>query len=306
MPINICFSCDNNYAKHLCCTIKSLVESNDEYFNIIILDGGINTKTQQYIKLLAGEKSTIEFIKLDNEKFKNCPLTQETFHINSLSTYYRFLLASICNWDKILYLDCDIIINKSIKEFYNTNIDDYYFAGVEDILSVENCERLGLNKYCNAGVMLINLALWRKDNIETKLFDWCINNKEKIKWQDQDVLNVVLQEKIKYVDDIYNAQVAEGEFARIKYFNSIADKAAIIHYVTCFKPWLFSDFKINRYYLKHLFSLKGQFLWKLQYFNIKNIFKWLGRKRKQILRLKFSPKEKYIIIFGKTLYEKGI
>lgn len=306
MPINICFSCDNRYVQHLCCTIKSLIETNDEEFNIIVLDGGITFENQQYIKSLLNNKSIIEFIKLDNSRFKNCPLTKETFHINSLSTYYRFLLSSICDLDRILYLDCDIIVRKSIKALYDTNVDDYYFAGVKDILYEENCKRLSLEKYCNAGVMLINLDLWRKNNIEEKLFKWCIENPDKIKWQDQDVLNVVLQDKIKYLDDIYNTQVAEGDFGLLKYFYNNADNAAIIHYVTCFKPWLFSDFKPNKYYLKHLFTLRGHLLWKLEYFNIINIYKWLNRKRKQYLRVKFGSKEKYIIIFGKTLYEKGI
>ena len=255
--INICFACDERYVQHLCCTLVSLIDNKnkEDLFNIIILDGGISVESQNYIKELS-KNHKVEFRKIDSKMFENCPLTDFAKHINSLSTYYRFLLSSITNASKILYLDCDLIVKNSLREFYDMDLENCYVAGVRDSYEIENCERLALSKYINAGVMLVNLDLWRNDNIEKKLFDWCMNNQDKIKWQDQDVLNVVLQDKIVYVPDVCNAQVSEVEFGTTKEFNQIAKKAMIVHYVGGTKPWQYSAFSINEYYIKNLMKTK--------------------------------------------------
>ena len=36
------------------------------------------------------------------------------------------------DYNKILYLDCDIIVNSDISELYNINIDDYMLAAAQD------------------------------------------------------------------------------------------------------------------------------------------------------------------------------
>lgn len=281
--INLCFAANDAYAPHLATAIKSIIKNKNanDVFDILILDDDIKDENKEYIKSIIDKNSLINFVKINKELFKNCPLTKEAFHIKSLSTYYRFLLSSISQKNKILYLDCDIIVQGSLAQLYNTNIQNCYFAGVEDVYSKENCARLGLQKYCNAGVILLNLDLWRKNNIEEKLFDWCKDNYEKIKWVDQDVLNTVLQEKILYLPEIYNAQVSELEFGKTKYFNEIANDAAIIHYVGHKKPWMNSSFKLNKNYLKYRLQTKYKDIFFKNFihniFSLKNEFNENGK-----------------------------
>ncbi len=297
---NLCFACNERYVQHLCSTLKSIfVNKNpNENFNIVILNENIKPRTKRYIELILPQNSKIKFIDVNNEVFKNCPLTIDTFHINSLTTYYRFILPEICDFDKVLYLDCDTIVNKSLSGLYKTNINNYYIAGVIDSYEKENCERLSLNKYVNAGVLLINLDLWRKDNVTQRLFDWTINNQDKIKWQDQDVLNVVLQEKILYLPEEYNAQVSKLEFGNTKEFNKIGYNATIIHYVGHLKPWndIEFNFGLNNYYWKYLFKLNRFYIRKILF-----LINQLFNLRKKIIKIRFNSKEKSIYILGNKI-----
>lgn len=271
--MNICFASGESYVQHLCAALKSIFlnKNPEEEFNITILSKDISEKNKKYISSIAGIGSKVNFIDVDEEKLKDsCVITSDVRHIDSLATYYRFLLTDFVKEDKVLYLDCDLIVKKPLWDLYNTNIEDCYAAGVTDSLEKENCERLGLKKYINAGVLFVNLALWRKDNIKDKLINWSILNKDKIVWADQDVINTVLQDKIKYLDKTCNAQVSECGFGTTGEFNKIADDAVIVHYVGERKPWQNNRFNLSSYYYRYL--LKTKFAYKFYLLLLSEIF----------------------------------
>ena len=55
------------------------------------------------------------------EELKNC-CTYKGDYI-SLATYYRLLIPELIpNEDRILYLDCDIIVRKSLSDLYNRDL----------------------------------------------------------------------------------------------------------------------------------------------------------------------------------------
>ena len=157
--------------------------------------------------------------------------------------------------------------------------------------------RLNLDKYFNAGVMLVNLDKWRRDGIQQKLFEYVEKNSDKILWGDQDVLNVVLQDGIKYIDKRWNAQV--GEYEHCNDFNKIGEEAYILHYIGKVKPWqpgnknpfkemYFKYFnmtpaeckiiKYNIYLLKYCIKYFFELLKKLR-----KTFIWYDRENKQII-----------------------
>lgn len=100
--------------------------------------------------------------------------------------------------EKLIYLDCDIIVRHSIAKLYDIDIEDYLLGAVyhNDKLSVNNgaFKRLHIpveQGYFNAGVLLINLKKWREEHIYEKSIEFLRNNSESIVNHDQDVLNVV-------------------------------------------------------------------------------------------------------------------
>ena len=78
------------------------------------------------------------------------------------SIYYRFLLPDLFpDEEKMLYMDCDILVNDSLQELWRTDIEGYACAVVEDQeaddITLQN--RIGVYgaPYFNSGVLLVNM-----------------------------------------------------------------------------------------------------------------------------------------------------
>lgn len=231
--INICFSSDNNYAKHLAVTLASILANTKNPIHVYVLDGGICDENKTKILDLKNKFDfEIDFLNIDTELFKTLPKGKQN-HV-TLATYYRLILAKICSdVDKMLYLDVDIIVKTDLKELFDTDLKDNYFAAVYDSNEKFHAKRLQISKYCNAGVLLLNLKKWRDENVTKKLFDWANQNSEKIVLHDQDILNCALQDGILYINKLYNVQIDKTSKEFVK---SLPD-AKIIHYIGKHKPW---------------------------------------------------------------------
>ena len=252
--INICLSSDNNYSQYAGIVITSVLlnANEDDFVKFYILDGGIDDNNKKKILSLKKLKQCeISFIPIDENLFEVYK-TIGTHSYISLSTYYRLKLASLLPLvDKILYLDCDVIVTDSLSKLFNTDIKDFYAAGVVDTAMkssgyVPKLEKG--NKYFNAGVLLFNLAKIRQDNIEQKFEEYTKNEFENIKVGDQEIINVVCQGKIKEINSEWNVQ-SSNFVNRSDYTNS----PKIVHYIGRQKPWIFGSMNFwKNLYFKNL------------------------------------------------------
>ena len=252
---NICYSLDSNYTEQLAVSITSILKNADiaDNVNFYILDGGLTFEDKSQIELLKKIKPfNIQYISVDDNDFKYCPLLAEKdakhkdYHV-TLPTYFRFKLSDFLpDLEKVLYLDCDVIVKNSLKELFSINLNDYAVAMVKDVESKRESERLGLKNYFNAGVMLVNLDYWRKNNVKDKLFDYAKNNPKNILWQDQDIINIVLSNEIKPINLKWNYQYFLYDKINEKDFTD----CSILHLAGRFKPWLmpFEHFVYDYYY----------------------------------------------------------
>lgn len=245
--INICFSSDNNYAIHLAVSMVSILKNlkKEEEVSFYILDGGISDENKNKIANLKKiKKFNIEYFKIDESRFDNCHM--ENCHI-SIQTYYRFIIPEIFpNIDKILYLDCDIIVKQSLAPLYNEDISSYWIAGVEDIgyyFHRRLLKRETQTFYVNAGVLLINISKWRTDNITDLLFDFTYKNTTKLIHMDQDVINMCLNSKSKplplkwNVQDSFYDNYTKLNHPKKKCIKEAKNDIGIIHYTGKAKPW---------------------------------------------------------------------
>ena len=240
---NICYSLDSNYTEQLLVSVASILKNAEETenFNFYILDGGLQENDKKLIEALKKIKNfNVKFISVNNEDFAVCPLLKyksehyKNYHV-TLPTYFRFKLAEyLSDIKNVLYLDCDVIVRKSLKELFATDLQNTSAVMIEDVEGEKEAKRLNLNKYFNAGVMLINLEFWRQNKISAKLFEYSKNNKNIIQWQDQDVLNVVLKESVKELDSKWNFQYFLYDNVDLK---DLQD-SSILHLSGRFKPWL--------------------------------------------------------------------
>lgn len=242
--MNICFSLDNNYSMQLGVCIASILKNinTSEKFCFYVLDAGISSLNKKKIDMLKKIKDfDITYVKVDESKFKNCPFPQTEIHRNkviTIASYYRLVLPSLFpKIDKLLYMDVDTIVLDNLEELYNTDISGCYAAMAIDAEMGDNAPRLNLDKYFNAGVLLLYLEKLRQDGIEQKFFDYIDENRERIIYHDQDVLNSVLKGKIKVINGMYNVQINKFSVEIQENLLNILPYINIIHYAGKIRPW---------------------------------------------------------------------
>lgn len=250
--INILCTPDDNYVPYCGIMLTSLFENNkEENIVVYILCEKLSDKNIADLESLAiAYNKEIRFIYLTKELFNNCPI-REGDHV-SIAAYYRIIAPNLLpkEIDKILYLDCDIIINDNITNLYNTDIAGYSFGAIidEGYYNPEIYRRLEYSNefyYINSGVILFNLDYWRKYSLSEECLSYISENNEKVIFHDQDTLNAVLHETIKLLPITYNFQTgfmlthySLGEDMK-KEIEKAVYTPKIIHYTGYGKPWHF-------------------------------------------------------------------
>ena len=122
IEIPIFFSTDDNYIPYLDVAISSLIAnaSKDYKYRIIILNTGLKSENIAKVKMNECPGVTIDFIDI-SQSVKNIKTHFKNIYHFSIVTYYRLFIASLFpQYDKIIYLDCDLVVLGDISELYNT------------------------------------------------------------------------------------------------------------------------------------------------------------------------------------------
>lgn len=265
---NIVFICDDGYALPTAVCIKSIIKSSapSDSFTIHICTFGLSDENKQLLKGLSAEKIPVEIniVPLSFLEGNLSKITQKT-HV-SKSALIKLELANIFkNLDKILYMDSDIIVKKSLGSLFKTDISKVYLAASFDYwVHLSNqiyCPKKLKNEefYFNSGVMLLNLKKMREDDIPSKLWDYKINS-AKTKLMDQECLNAVYGKCVSPLTVRYNLNPVFLSYEHIGginavYGESFADcgellgSTAVIHYVgKTDKPWVYKTARLREFW----------------------------------------------------------
>ncbi len=237
--IPIFFAVDDNYAPYMAAALESLKEnSSSKYiYDINILVESISPAHIKNITAIASDNIKITFCDVT----KNVSALCSRLHLRDYytrATYYRFFIPELFpQYNKGLYLDCDIIITRDVADMYNTVLGNNLLAAMSEeiITDIEVFSRysevvLGVpkNKYFNAGILVMNLREMRRMHIE-EVFADLLSKKTYSVAQDQDYLNVICHGRVKMLNILWN-----------KTPMPYADKNVIpyiVHYKINFKPW---------------------------------------------------------------------
>ena len=283
--INVCITCDNNYAKYASVTMASILSNaleTDSYKFYIVSNDISKESKEKILQLLKIKNFEIEFITPEHNTFQEYINIRTTDHL-TIASFFRLKLPTLIpKEDKIIYLDCDLIVNTSLSSLFNIDIDNYYCAAVKDVGYKRLAKRIGLGKeqfYINSGVMLVNLKKWRADNAELKLSNFAKEHPEKLVLGDQDLINICFPNEILLLDGKWNVQVVNF-CSRSDYSN----KFNILHYIGGSKPWKMGSYiPLKKYYFKYLemtqwespdiiWHLKSNILGALLYFKHRPLF----------------------------------
>lgn len=188
--------------------------------------------------------------------------------VNHLSkeTTYRLLIPTIFpQYEKVLYLDSDLLIRKDVAELFDMNLEGATFGASIARLFYGSysyiTEELSLRaeEYFNCGVLVINNRLLRESDIGEK--GMRMLEEKRYHTQDQDVLNILCQSpentgKVKFIDGRWNVEWQHlNEEDTDVYIDAVREGTLdyvqdpyIIHYTGQKKPWNHPELELAEYF----------------------------------------------------------
>ena len=222
----IVLAANYGYVDQVLTTIKSICYHNRSIRFYLINSDFPNEWLKQLNKRL--EKFDSEII--------NCRVTSEQISRYktdiSYTVFLRYFVADFVKEDKALYLDCDLVVTKNLDGLFATDLQDYPLAAIRDFGGRAYFGR----EIFNAGVLLINNALWKQEHITQKLIDLTNEWHDKVDQADQSILNMLFENKWLELDFDNNHIVIHERFANYS-FPDGQEYPGIIHYLSERKPW---------------------------------------------------------------------
>lgn len=247
--IPVVFITDKNFIMQTGVAITSLVNSKNPgtQYNIYIVAAECDKGCFDVLSELSLNGCKLTCINASLEKYQGI---NQIAHI-PIACLLKFDICDLIEtFDKILYLDGDVIVRKDLSELYDFEIGDAYIAGVPSIEMVYSDERL-----VNAGIMLFNAKKMRDDHMAERLVEVRKSLGDRGS-MDQQTFNMVMKGSMRFLPLKYNFiadKIVGSEKRRFKLedlnclYNTdykskkeMIDDAVIIHFATGGKPWKYS------------------------------------------------------------------
>jgi len=250
--IPVFFSSDDNYLPYLAVAIRSLIDNASKEFNytIYILNNGVSKEKSDMILNMQNNNFKIIFVDV-SDKIKPIIEMLGLRDYYTVAIYFRLFIASMFkNIHKAIYLDCDIVVLGDISKLYHTELEDNILGGVLEQIVASNKffreyskQALGVDykNYINSGILVMNLDAFRENKIEEKFIKILKHYNFNTIAPDQDYLNFLCKNKIKYLELGWNKECLRDSFK---------GELNIIHYAYFKKPW--TDYYVK--YEKHFWN----------------------------------------------------
>lgn len=208
----IIYHSSDSFAEVTGVSIASLFENNKdmEEIHVLYIEKGMTEENKNKILAISNQYNrSLKFIEMpDWQKKLNLQLKSSKRSWLGLGYNRLFLTEYLpAKIEKVLYLDSDTVVEQSLKELWNIDLDGYYMAGVDDCLSRFYRSLVGISGdevYCNAGMLLFNVKKWREDNIQQRFIDLIVENQGTFVFNDQTILNMVFSGHTLILPQKYN------------------------------------------------------------------------------------------------------
>lgn len=266
--MNILIAINSAYIEPAKVMLYSLAVHNLEHLSVYLLYSDIKKRELQKLGVFITKRchGKLYPLVLDKHIFDKYPIRGHF----SRETYYRIYAQYLLpeNIERILWLDADIVVTNTLKEFYERDFEGNCLIACENISDAneESVKRLKLkyNRYFNAGVILMNLGQMREEIKEEELGKLIDENISLFLWQDQDILNIVYQDSVLFDKKRFNCQMGGGREYRLEEI----ENAAVLHYVGGRKPWNYYCMENEKqYYLPYMKRVSVVWYFKVMLFS---------------------------------------
>ncbi len=266
VPVVLCG--DEYFLAYMMTTVQSMYENKDKntYLDVIFLTNSFGVASKNSIKRYSDDMEDISIRVIELVDFQNDKMYA---HINFLAMYRLRIHEILKQYDKVVYLDSDLIVKGDITELYEFDLENSpigatpchgfksmyarnipadsraYHGNLRDYMKyyVEIKDE-NVDKYFNSGVLVLNLDYLRKDNFTEKLEEYYNSKDRNLIYIDQDILNYVYQDEYKKIDSEWNFVTISVNDQQThmpaivkKEYDKLKKTHKIVHFIGGIKPW---------------------------------------------------------------------
>ncbi|WP_405940058.1 glycosyltransferase family 8 protein [Streptomyces sp. NBC_00726] len=220
-PIRIVVAADDGYAFPLAASVRSIVDNahQDRPLEVVILSCGISAESKRRLSASwdTGPNCLIRFLDVDVNSLSAWPTSSSLLSHPTSATYARLLLPQLLpeSWSKVIYLDADTITLSSFDALWELDLGGLAVGAVIDPFNpligsprgVQCWEEVGLDPdapYFNAGMLVINLDVWRRERVAARALAYVESHADCIGLLDQEALNAIVNGEFLAVDESWN------------------------------------------------------------------------------------------------------
>ncbi len=241
MNVKLVFLTDDNFVQHLCTAAASAILNCSRPLDIYVLHDGLSETSQKNIRKLEElGNATVSFKQMLMDDYAMAPACKQWPRL-----IYAKLNLQELPLDKIILLDCDVIVLDDLAKLYDLPLEGKPIGACHSLTSRKRLEYLGIDPldYLNAGMLLIDLNECRRLDCKRGFMELTQKYASIIKFQEQDILNLYFKGNWKRISNRWNL-FNNLNRRRIKklamYDYAMLDEAlknpGIVHYTT-YKPW---------------------------------------------------------------------
>ena len=282
--IPVVLASSDYYVPYMATTVQSVIQTAGagNNYDIIILHQRISEEEQRKVQGMAKDHPniSIRFLAPNEEILKTDFNYREDSAAASESFYCVVLMELLPAYEKVFVMDCDVIVRHDVAELYAVDLEGYMIAASRDPDGIGNAyadaahkkqgtimqgraaymlETMGLKRlddYFQSGVMLLNLAEFRKQYTLAQILE--VACADYIMFGDQDTMNILCKDRVRYVDMSWNfiinyhniqlhALEGYGPQRLLDEYKEARKKPNIIHYAGI-KPWDVCDVEFSQYF----------------------------------------------------------
>lgn len=259
--LDILYQSDDTYAPYCGVSLESLLENNkDMNLYVHIMSDNISQINKGRLqKIVKNHGQNMRFIDGGDMVNKLTSLSVAPYRGESYAAFFKIFAYNDLKLktDRLLYIDCDILVLKSIKDLCDANLGAHTLGMVEDFIGTWYKKVIKIpeeDTYYNTGIMLVDQKNWQKNKLTNKILNEYETTSKNYWLADQDVINICCRKDTKTLDMKYNifSQFYDGvKFTKFiygtrkgyynnSYIESILASPTMVHCMSGWygRPWM--------------------------------------------------------------------
>ena len=318
--IPICLFSDDYYVPYLGTAVLSAIKNVAENSNldILIFENGYTEKNKNLLCGLAKNNKNVSVRFIDMKPFIENLKVNPSKRV-SVNCFAKIFCTDemFCEYDKIIFLDSDLLILQDLKELYDTDLGNNMFAAVRELyvkimvskgyhtdarlnfqLLGDYLNEIGLepDNYFNTGVIVFDVKKCQEARVQEKILE--INSKyPTMMYAAQDDLNILFKNEWTELASKWNVQNPYGLIAHIDEFptgyREFMEQAGILHFLGKSKPW--DDKNVWKSELFDEYALQTP--WKDEYLARRKKYEKRNRIKKRLIPKGSKRREIYLKLY---------